>query len=143
MSDASCPQLQRSDGPLAIIVEDESLVALYLEDALDTLGFRCCGIARSADQAVSMVETYRPAVALVDIGLAGKRDGVSLARELTDRFGTAVVFLSGSDDQATRQRAASARPHGFLSKPCTEHEIASALDSVLTRSAATEPSPDG
>ncbi len=119
------------DGVGVLVVEDEYLVALYLEDALDDLGYRCCGVAGTAEEALAMAESQRPAIALVDIGLRGGGDGIALASALRDRFGVAVIFLSGSSDPETRQRAEVAQPQGFLSKPCMDDELAAALRSAL------------
>lgn len=127
MPDASIP----FDDVQVLVVEDEYLVAVYLEDVLDDIGCRCCGVAGTAEEALAVAESERPTIALVDIGLRGGDDGISLACKLRDRFGIAVIFMSGASDPETRQRAEVARPRGFLSKPCTEDELASALRSAL------------
>lgn len=118
-----------------LVVEDEPLVAFYLEDTLAALGYQCCGVADSAEEAVSLAAAQRPALALVDVGLRGSRDGIALASDLAD-LGVAVVFLTGSSDGETRRRAEAMRPHGFLSKPCSERDVALMLESAqrsLTR----------
>ena len=112
-----------------LVVEDEALVAFYLEDTLDALGYQCCGVANSAEEAVSLAAAQRPALALVDVGLRGSRDGIALASDLAD-LGVAVVFLTGSSDSETRRRAEAMQPHGFLSKPCNERDIALVLESA-------------
>lgn len=112
-----------------LIVEDEALVALYLEDTLDALGYQCCGVADSADEAVSLATTQRPALALVDVGLRGSRDGIAVASELTD-LGVAVIFLTGASDSDTRRRAEAVAPQAILSKPCNEYDIARVLKSA-------------
>src|SRR3546814_6121895 len=75
MSDST---VEVHDGAGVLIVEDEALVALFLEDTLDTLGYRCCGVADNAEEAVSLAQARRPALALVDVGLRGDRDGIAL-----------------------------------------------------------------
>lgn len=112
-----------------LIVEDEALVALYLEDTLDSLGYQCCGVADCAEEAVSLASQARPTLALVDVGLRGSRDGIAVASDLAE-LGVAVVFLTGSSDSDTRSRAEAVRPRGILSKPCSESDIARALKSA-------------
>lgn len=112
-----------------LIVEDEVLVAFYLEDTLDVLGYKCCGIASAAEEAVLLAERQRPALAFVDIGLRGSRDGIAVASKLTE-LGVTIVFLTGSHDAETRRRAEAVRPHGILSKPCGEQEVAHMLESA-------------
>ena len=121
------PQLR--DSARVLIVEDEALVAFYLEDTLDELGYQCCGVADSAEEAIALAETQRPALAFVDVGLRGSRDGIAVASELAD-LGVAVVFLTGASDMETRRRAEAVRPHGILSKPCNQRDIALMLESA-------------
>lgn len=117
------------DGTSVLIVEDEALIAFFLEDTLEDLGYSCCGVAETAEEAVALAEAERPALALVDIGLRGNRDGIELAAELGE-LGVTVMFLTGSGDADVRRRAESVRPHGFLAKPCNQFDIALMLDSA-------------
>lgn len=112
-----------------LIVEDEALVAFYLEDTLDELGYRCCGVADCAEDALSLAEVRRPAIAFVDVGLRGSRDGVALAAELKER-GIGVVFLTGASDIDTRRRIEAVGPHGIIAKPCNPRDIAVMLASA-------------
>jgi DNA-binding NarL/FixJ family response regulator len=130
MTDSMLRLQNSTDAPASVlVVEDEALVALYLEDTLDALGYQCCGVADSAEEAISLAATQRPALALVDVGLRGSRDGIAVAAELAD-LGVAVVFLTGSSDSETRSRAEAVRPQAILSKPCSERDIAVALASA-------------
>lgn len=120
---------RQGDSAGVLIVEDEALVAFFLEDTLDELGYQCCGVADSAEEAVSLAARQRPALAFVDVGLRGSRDGIAVAAELAE-LGVAVVFLTGASDAETRRRAEAVRPHGILSKPCNQRDIALMLQSA-------------
>ncbi|MFC3230557.1 response regulator [Marinibaculum pumilum] len=119
-----------------LVVEDEGLVAMFIEDILEDLGLPCCGTAATAAEALDLAERHRPSAALVDIGLRGNRDGIALAEELTGRLGITVVFLTGATDDATLERARATGAHGFLGKPCTEPEIAEIVRSALDAATA-------
>jgi DNA-binding NarL/FixJ family response regulator len=114
-----------------LIVEDEHLVAFYLEDIVEALGYRCCGVAATAEDAIAAAESQRPTLALVDIHLLDNGDGIALACELRERLRIPVIFLSGAMDPHTRRRADAAHPCGFLSKPCLEDDVAHALRTAL------------
>lgn len=130
MTDTAAKLRQGTDTPVSVlVVEDEALVALFLEDTLDTLGYTCCGVAASADEAIGLAASQRPDLALVDVGLRGTRDGITVAAELVE-LGVAVVFMTGASDSETRRRAEAVRPQAFLSKPCNESEIARALETA-------------
>lgn len=119
----------RHENASVLIVEDEALIAFFLEDTLDELGYPCCGVAGSADEALCLAEAQSPALAFVDIGLRGSRDGIAVATELASR-GIVVVFLTGSNDAETRRRVEAVQPHGILAKPCNHRDIANMLESA-------------
>jgi DNA-binding NarL/FixJ family response regulator len=113
-----------------LIVEDELLIALELERELIAAGFEVVGMARTAEEAVNTAERGRPDAVLMDIRLGGARDGVDAALEIWQRFEIRSVFVSGNIDDAMRQRAAAARPLGFVSKPFFASQIVGLLRSA-------------
>jgi two-component system, response regulator PdtaR len=114
-------------GPRVLIVEDEALIAILIQDTLARAGAEVVGTASSAEEALALAAEMPPGFALVDIKLKGGVDGVELARRLHERFGTEIVFLSGSKDPETRARAMAARPRGFVGKPFQPADLLRAL----------------
>ena len=105
-------------GPSRIlVVEDDYFIAADLEYRLTEAGFAVVGVAASADEAVALAESGTPRLAIMDIRLAGQRDGVDAAIELFDRLGVPSIFVTAHGDEQTRRRAARAKPLGWLQKP--------------------------
>lgn len=100
-----------------LIVEDDYVVGLELEAALSEAGFGVVGTANSAQEAVRLAISERPILAVMDVRLVGRRDGVEAAIEMFDRCGVRCVFATAHNDAATRARAESAAPLGWLAKP--------------------------
>ncbi len=100
-----------------LIVEDDFLVAAEVEAALLSAGFQVAGIADSAEQAMAIASAERPALAIMDIRLAGKRDGIEAAIELYKKFRIPSIFATAHSDEFTRSRAAPSQPLGWLQKP--------------------------
>jgi two-component system, response regulator PdtaR len=100
-----------------LVVEDEYLIALELENRLIEAGFEVTGIAATAEEAISLAAFQKPDLAIMDIRLAGRRDGVEAAIELFESFRIRSIFASAHTDPDTRKRAASASPIGWLQKP--------------------------
>lgn len=116
----------------AIVVEDEALVRADLVDCLRSSGVEVLGQTDSAEQAVALAERHRPDLALVDIGLKGAIDGITLASILSDRR-IPVIYVTGRPDRAlTTGRAHAA---GVIAKPFTAGEVQAVVAAVL-RSAA-------
>ena len=115
-----------------LIVEDEALVASYIEEVLAESGFRVAGIAASGPVALSLAEETRPRLALVDIRLTGPIDGIELACLLRQKFGVPAIFLSGLADEETTHRAQLAEPLGFLRKPFRPSQVFNAIERALS-----------
>lgn len=112
-----------------LIVEDETFVALDVEQTLQGAGYEVVGLASSADEAIQQAAALRPDMILMDIRLLGQRDGVDAAVEIYERFGIRCLFASAHADAETRSRAAAAQPLGFLSKPFTRKALVDAVAS--------------
>ncbi|MGE5270724.1 MAG: response regulator [Thiohalocapsa sp.] len=117
-----------------LIVEDEALVASYIEEVLAGSGFAVAGVAASGAEALSLAAEHRPALALVDIRLSGPIDGIELACQLRERFQVPAIFLSGLVDSRTAERARAAQPLGFLGKPFLPSQVFNAIERALSRS---------
>src|SRR6202035_4267766 len=93
-----------------LIVEDEALVASYIEEVLAESGCHVAGVAASGPEALSLAEETQPRLALVDIRLTGPIDGIELACVLRQKYALPAIFLSGLADDETTRRAAIAEP---------------------------------
>jgi DNA-binding NarL/FixJ family response regulator len=106
-----------------LIVEDEILVGWGLESALREQGHEVCGLVESADEAIALAEAIRPDLVLMDVGLYGRGDGLSAAREIMRRRPTRIVFSSSWNDEATLQAIAEIGPYANVPKPCRIQDI--------------------
>lgn len=121
----------RSKKMSILIVEDEALIASYIEEVLGESGFGVAGLAASGREALSLAAEHHPALALVDIRLTGPIDGIELACRLRQEFDVPSIFLSGLVDAATIERARAARPLGFLAKPFRPSQVFNAIQRAL------------
>ena len=108
-----------------LLVEDNALIAMTLEATLTEAGYKVAGPAASAKRAIEFAEAAPPHVALLNIRLSDGGSGVDLARTLKQRWGTAVIFLTGDMIDEPQDRAVAI---GVLSKPCTDEALLSAVD---------------
>ena len=113
-----------------LIVEDEALIAMYLEKLVVEFGHEVCGIATCARDAVEHASTHRPDVALIDIRLALESSGIDAARELHARYGLRCIFVSANLDEATRNAALPFEPIAFVGKPILPAQLQRALENA-------------
>ena len=117
--------------PCILVVEDDYFVALDLEDGLRDAGLRVLGPAPTAEEAVALARSERPILAVMDIRLAGEKDGIEAALELYHELGIRCIFASAHVEPPYRQRAAAARPLGWIQKPYTIGAVVEAVKKAL------------
>ena len=122
-----------------LVVEDDILVATCIKEILRESGFNVVATASSATEALSAAAAHRPSLALVDIRLAGRMDGIELACLLRDRFAVRSIFLSGLVDREMVNRAAAAAPLGFLGKPFRPSQVFNAIEQAVAFTAERSP----
>jgi DNA-binding NarL/FixJ family response regulator len=81
-----------------LIVEDDPLQAEGLKSLVEYHGHSVCGIASSADDAVTLAEAAHPDIALIDIGLDGPADGIEAAERIRRAHACRLVFITGRHD---------------------------------------------
>ncbi|HKL03815.1 MAG TPA: response regulator [Cryomorphaceae bacterium] len=125
-----------------MIVEDEMIIAAKVALFLTELGYDVSAILPGADEALAHVAQSVPDLALLDIQLQGTVDGINLAHKLHAKYQLPVVFLTANADDATFERAKSAKPFAFLQKPFRKMELKRTLELAIARMAGHEDETD-
>ncbi len=110
-----------------------------LEERLEGLGYAVCAAVRCGRRAVEEAGRQRPALALIDVGLAGAVSGLDAAGQSGSRFDVPVVFLIGEDSERLLPAARAIEPFGYVWKPFADRQLQLILDnarSVRAREAA-------
>jgi DNA-binding NarL/FixJ family response regulator len=115
--------------PRVLIVEDDFVIALEVEAAVLRAGCDPIGPARRCSEAIELAEGAD--LVLMDMQLAGPRDGIAAAIEIERRYGVRSLFVSANCDAATMRRGEAARPIGWLGKPFEPRHLAIIVAAVL------------
>ena len=118
-------------GPRILVVEDDYFVGLDLEGGLRQAGMQVLGPVPTAEEALVLARAERPVLAVMDIRLAGPKDGIDAALELYREFGIRCIFASAHVEPPYRQRAAAAAPLGWVQKPYTIGAVVAAVKKAL------------
>lgn len=114
-----------------LIVEDESIIAMELEDRLVQFDYAVTGIAASAEAAFRSIEKEKPDIILMDIRIQGAMDGIETAERVHARFDIPVIYLTAFADETTIQRAKATGPFAYIVKPFKEDELRAAIEIAL------------
>ena len=124
---------QKQGRARVLVVEDDFLIAMQTEVALTAAGFEVVGPATTAEEAVALAQEAKPLLAVMDIRLASKRDGIDAARQLYEDLAIRCIFATAHDDAHTRGRAEPYAPLGWLPKPYTMASLVTLVAEALAR----------
>jgi DNA-binding NtrC family response regulator len=113
-----------------LVVEDETLVAMLLEDMVVDLGGHLVGSASRLAQALEMARdpALKIDLAILDVNLAGE-DVFPVAAALKER-GVPVAFSTGYGNIGLPE---AWRAHPTLPKPFTQDQVLAVLRQALSR----------
>ena len=119
--------------PIAVLIaDDHPIFRAGLRQVIEMTcpGVRIVGEANDGDEALAMIESAGPDIAVLDIDMPG-RGGLGIARALRDRrSATRVIFLTLHTDARFLNAALDAGVHGYVTKESAATEIAGAIKNV-------------
>jgi DNA-binding NarL/FixJ family response regulator len=124
-------QTKTDQPPRILVVEDDYFVGLDLEGGLREAGMQVVGPVPSAEEALALARAELPNLAVMDIRLAGSKDGIDAAIELYHELGIRSIFASAHGDAPHRQRGAAAAPLGWVQKPYDIGTVVAAVEKAL------------
>jgi DNA-binding response OmpR family regulator len=110
-----------------LVVDDEPMVAIMLEDALQEFGYQVVGPVENLRSAVQLAGSERLDAAIVDINIDGQMSD-AIADKLMER-GIPFIFVSGYP--RTNGLRYSNVP--LLRKPFSVEDLQRAIEAVLRR----------
>jgi len=113
-------------GLRVLVIEDESIVAMFLQDTLAEIGCEVIGIASRFDDAVEKAKSLAFDIAILDVNLNG-RNTFPIADSLTER-GVAFVVATGYGATNLPQ---SLQRVPILQKPFRQRDLERALRAAL------------
>ncbi|MFT7570824.1 MAG: CheY-like chemotaxis protein [Paracoccaceae bacterium] len=127
--------IDQTAGALVLIIEDEDTQRLLTRDCLEESGFRV-EEAPDGENAVSLIQTLRPDLVLLDVMLPGI-DGFEVCRQIrsdNEICHTPVVLITGRDNTNDVKRGFSAGATDFFAKPVRWNLLPTRIEFVLRTS---------
>jgi DNA-binding LytR/AlgR family response regulator len=116
-----------------LIVEDEMIIANDMKFMLTSVGYVVCGIAKTIESALKLLEDQRPDLALLDINLGKGLEGVQLSEIINERFKIPFIFCTSYSDSSTVTAAKKVQPSGYLLKPFTKDDLFVSIEIALSK----------
>lgn len=114
-----------------LIVEDELIIADYMQECLQKLGYEVLEICIDFDEAMAALKQHKPDIILVDITLKGEKTGIDVGNYIRHNLNIPFIFASSHSDKATIDKAKEALPYSYLIKPFSEEDLYAAIETAL------------
>jgi CheY-like chemotaxis protein len=112
-----------------LIIEDESVIALDLENLVTELGHKCVGTAATKDEAVAKARSQKPGLVLADINLGEGGSGIDAVTEILRGFDIPVIFITAYPERLlTGERP---EPTYLVTKPFLPETVQATIGQAL------------
>lgn len=113
------------------IVEDDEIITHLIQQILTLKGYDIAGCAASGEEALEKIPESGCSLVLMDIGLAGDTDGITVARVLSKRMSVPIIFVTGNYDDTLLARAKTPNTCGYIIKPFSANDLVSNIEIAL------------
>jgi len=115
-----------------VIAEDEAIIRLDLRETLEEEGYDVVGETGRGDQAVELVRSLKPDVAVLDVKMPGM-DGIEAARLIATERLCATLILTAFSQRDVVEHARDAGALAYLVKPFQKTDLVPAIELAIGR----------
>lgn len=116
-----------------LIVDDEVLIAEFLKDELNALGYNNIVMAHNKAQCIKQIENFCPELILLDIRMRSEREGIEIAEEINQNYQIPFIFITAHSDKEILQQALKTAPAGYITKPIKQIDVYAAVRVVESK----------
>ena len=112
-----------------LIIEDEPLIAMDIEQLVESLGHKVVGIARTHKEAVALYGKTQPKMILADIQLADGSSGIDAVNDILSAEALPVIFITAFPERLlTGERP---EPTFLVTKPFNTDMVKALISQAL------------
>jgi len=115
-----------------VIAEDEAIIRLDLRETLEEEGYEVVGETGRGDQAVELVRSLHPDLAILDIKMP-HMDGLEAARIISGERICGVLMLTAFSQREVVESARDAGALAYLVKPYQKSDLIPAIEVAIGR----------
>ena len=122
-------EISRQVATEIMIIEDEPLIAMDIEQLVESLGHKVVSVARTHKEAVSLFAQTRPRMILADIQLADGSSGIDAVNDILNTHSVPVIFITAFPERLlTGERP---EPTFLVTKPFNPDMVKALISQAL------------
>jgi len=118
-----------------LVVEDDDRIADVVTKNLEAAGF-ACQRASDGDQALTEFARVKPALLVLDLGLAG-RDGMEVMRRIRRDSDVPILIVTARSGEGDKLLGLELGADDYMTKPFSTAELVARVRALLRRSSGT------
>ncbi len=127
--DKASQEISRQVATDIMIIEDEPLIAMDIEQMVESLGHKVAGIARTHTEAVALYNKTKPNMVLADIQLADGSSGIDAVNDILKTSSMPVIFITAFPERLlTGERP---EPTFLVTKPFNPDMVKALISQAL------------
>jgi CheY-like chemotaxis protein len=112
-----------------LVIEDEPLIAMDIEEMVESLGHRVVGTARTRGEAAEIFKKTSPKMVLADIQLADGSSGIDAVNDILASSSIPVIFITAFPERLlTGERP---EPAFLVTKPFNPEMVKALISQAL------------
>ena len=127
---AARERLHAASATSVLIIEDEPIIAMDIEELVQSCGHRVVGVAASEAEAVEIAREHRPGLILADINLGAGGDGAAAVSRIVRHHRAPVIFVTAYPERLLTGEALE--PAIVITKPFEPMTLAIATYQAVT-----------
>jgi DNA-directed RNA polymerase specialized sigma24 family protein len=122
-------EISRQVATEIMIIEDEPLIAMDIEQLVESLGHKVVSVARTHREAVSLFNQTQPRMILADIQLADGSSGIDAVNDILNTHSVPVIFITAFPERLlTGERP---EPTFLVTKPFNPDMVKALISQAL------------
>lgn len=127
--DEASSDISRQVATEIMIIEDEPLIAMDIEQMVESLGHKVVSIARTHKEAVNLFNQTKPRMILADIQLADGSSGIDAVNDILNTHSVPVIFITAFPERLlTGERP---EPTFLVTKPFNPEMVKALISQAL------------
>lgn len=114
-----------------VILDDDRVTCRLLQSMLQLNNITKIEICNNIYDFRMFLENSTPDLAILDINIEQKYDGITEGEFAWKTCGIPVVFITGDTEDETFERASAVNPFGYLFKPLTKNQVAFSVELAI------------
>lgn len=127
--DEATSEISRQVATEIMIIEDEPLIAMDIEQLVESLGHKVVSVARTHREAVALFNQTNPRMILADIQLADGSSGIDAVNDILNNHSVPVIFITAFPERLlTGERP---EPTFLVTKPFNPDMVKALISQAL------------